>query len=137
MPTTEPLTLPDGSRVDLAAVSPDLSSSALGAGSIGVHSPIPRTSNTITRSPPVTDACLHRQLGTTVGHTDMGSHLGSVVILAHQGGWDEFLMVAAPIIAFALLLRSANRRLANSSEDVKHLLESDDDEQSAKPRGLI
>jgi len=32
------------------------------------------------------------------------------VILAHQGGWDEALMVAVPIAVFALLLRLANRR---------------------------
>lgn len=66
----------------------------------------------------------------------MGSQIGSVV-LAHQGGWDEFLMVAAPIIAFALLLRSANRRLSNPSEDVRELLESDDEDQPTKPKGLI
>ena len=33
-----------------------------------------------------------------------------VVVLAHQGGWDEMLMVVAPIAAFALILRRANRR---------------------------
>lgn len=32
------------------------------------------------------------------------------MILAHQGGWDEALMVAVPIAVFALLLRLANRR---------------------------
>ena len=31
-------------------------------------------------------------------------------VLAHQGGWDEMLMVAAPIGLFAGLLWLANRR---------------------------
>ena len=31
-------------------------------------------------------------------------------ILAHQGGWDEFLMVAAPLLLLAVVLRGAKRR---------------------------
>ena len=31
-------------------------------------------------------------------------------VLAHQGGWDEMLFVAIPIVLFVLLLRMANRR---------------------------
>lgn len=31
-------------------------------------------------------------------------------LLAHQGGWDEILMVAAPIAVFGVLLWLANRR---------------------------
>jgi hypothetical protein len=31
-------------------------------------------------------------------------------LLAHQGGWDEMLMVAVPVIVFALLLRMASKR---------------------------
>lgn len=31
-------------------------------------------------------------------------------ILAHQGGWDEFLLVAAPVAFFAVLLWIANHR---------------------------
>ena len=31
-------------------------------------------------------------------------------VLAHQGGWDEILMVLAPIALFVFLLRAANRR---------------------------
>lgn len=34
------------------------------------------------------------------------------VLLAHQGGWDEMLMVAIPILAIVLLLRLAKRRVA-------------------------
>lgn len=32
------------------------------------------------------------------------------MLLAHQGGWDELLMVLVPIAAVVLLLRVANRR---------------------------
>jgi len=32
------------------------------------------------------------------------------VVFAHQGGWDELLLVAAPIGLFTLLLVLANRR---------------------------
>jgi hypothetical protein len=32
--------------------------------------------------------------------------------LAHQGGWDEILLVAAPILLFAVLLWFANKRAA-------------------------
>jgi hypothetical protein len=32
------------------------------------------------------------------------------LVLAHQGGWDEILLVAGPILVFVLLLRTANRR---------------------------
>jgi hypothetical protein len=41
-------------------------------------------------------------------------------ILAHQGGWDEMLMVAGPIGIFAYILRRANRRAeeaANATAD--------------------
>ena len=36
-------------------------------------------------------------------------------ILAHQGGWDEILLVLVPIALFAVLLVVANRR-ANAIE---------------------
>jgi hypothetical protein len=32
------------------------------------------------------------------------------VVFAHQGGWDEILMVAAPVALFVALLWMANRR---------------------------
>jgi hypothetical protein len=53
---------------------------------------------------------------------------GSVVghILAHQGGWDEMLMVAVPVGIFALLLRAANRRATR-------LAEQDDDAPERNP----
>ena len=34
------------------------------------------------------------------------------VLLAHQGGWDEILLVAAPVALFVLLLWVANARAA-------------------------
>jgi hypothetical protein len=37
------------------------------------------------------------------------------VVFAHQGGWDEILMVAAPVALFAGLLWMANRR-ANEAQ---------------------
>lgn len=40
--------------------------------------------------------------------------------LAHQGGWDEILMVAGPLLVFAGVLwlanRRANQRLAADAE---------------------
>lgn len=32
------------------------------------------------------------------------------MVVAHQGGWDEILLVAAPILVLAALLWLANRR---------------------------
>ncbi len=34
----------------------------------------------------------------------------TALILAHQGGWDEMLMVAAPLVVVGGLLVMANRR---------------------------
>ena len=34
----------------------------------------------------------------------------TTAILAHQGGWDEILMVAGPVLLLWLILRMANRR---------------------------
>ncbi len=36
--------------------------------------------------------------------------LSTTWVLAHQGGWDEALMVAAPIVLFLVLYRIAVRR---------------------------
>jgi hypothetical protein len=38
-------------------------------------------------------------------------------VLAHQGGWDELLLIAGPIIAIAGLLLLAKRRLDRAVED--------------------
>ena len=37
-------------------------------------------------------------------------------LLAHQGGWDEMLMVIVPVGAFAALLYGANKRAAKLAE---------------------
>ncbi len=38
-------------------------------------------------------------------------HTGAVMaIFAHQGGWDELLLVAAPVAVIALLLVLADKR---------------------------
>jgi hypothetical protein len=39
------------------------------------------------------------------------------MVLAHQGGWDEMLFVAAPLLLFAFLLFLANRKAAARLED--------------------
>lgn len=37
--------------------------------------------------------------------------LTALPILAHQGGWDEMLLVAGPLVVIAGLLWVANRRV--------------------------
>ena len=36
------------------------------------------------------------------------------MVLAHQGGWDEMLMVLGPILVIVLLLRLAKKRAERS-----------------------
>src|SRR5262245_63785875 len=38
------------------------------------------------------------------------SEVVTALLLAHQGGWDEMLFVAVPIVIFGSLLAVANRR---------------------------
>lgn len=47
-------------------------------------------------------------------------------VLAHQGGWDEVLFVAVPILVFGLLLVVANRRAARlpKQDDTRQATES-------------
>ena len=40
----------------------------------------------------------------------------SGMVLAHQGGWDEMLMVAAPVGLFVFLLWVANARAARQRD---------------------
>lgn len=40
-------------------------------------------------------------------------------LLAHQGGWDEMLMVVVPVGAFAALLYGANKRAARLAEQAE------------------
>lgn len=37
--------------------------------------------------------------------------IAAMRVLAHQGGWDEILMVLAPLVVFAGLLALARRRV--------------------------
>ena len=56
----------------------------------------------------------HAALDMVIGHLTGATDVATV--LAHQGGWDEILMVVGPIVIFALLLRAANRRAAKLEE---------------------
>jgi len=47
-----------------------------------------------------------------------------VVVLAHQGGWDEIGMVAVPLLLVSLLLVVANRR---ASQELARQQRPDDD----------
>ena len=40
-----------------------------------------------------------------------------MTVLAHQGGWDEILLVLIPVGLFAFLLYVANRRAARLVDD--------------------
>ena len=52
------------------------------------------------------------------------------MLVAHQGGWDEVLMVLVPIGLFGLLLWLANRRAeAKVAEDAKETAAEPDDAQ--------
>ena len=42
---------------------------------------------------------------------------GGIPLLAHQGGWDEILLVLAPIAVVGALLWVARRRVARRSVD--------------------
>ena len=41
----------------------------------------------------------------------------AVVLLAHQGGWDEVLLIGTPILVIAGLLALAKRRIDASTPD--------------------
>jgi hypothetical protein len=55
-------------------------------------------------------------------------------ILAHQGGWDEMLMVAGPIGIFAYILRRANQRAEKAAAEATsdQLLDVDGDDVGAE-----
>jgi hypothetical protein len=42
---------------------------------------------------------------------------GAIEVLAHQGGWDEALLIATPIALFVFLLRIANKRAATLGDE--------------------
>ena len=41
-------------------------------------------------------------------------------LIAHQGGWDEAIYVAVPLVVFAALLRIAKRRAQREAEAELH-----------------
>jgi hypothetical protein len=43
----------------------------------------------------------------------------ALVLLAHQGGWDEMLMVLGPILAIVWLLRLARKRVERNGPPVQ------------------
>jgi hypothetical protein len=51
-----------------------------------------------------------------------------VVVLAHQGGWDEIGMVAVPLLLVSLLLVVANRRASQelARQEAAEAAERDD-----------
>jgi hypothetical protein len=50
------------------------------------------------------------------------------VLLAHQGGWDELLLVAVPVAVIALLLVLADRRAKRALERSAAEPGADDDD---------
>lgn len=53
--------------------------------------------------------------------------MNHVVLLAHQGGWDEALFVLAPLAIFAGLLLAARRRVDQMEDDGEHDEQPDDE----------
>jgi hypothetical protein len=47
-----------------------------------------------------------------------GSSIGLAHMLAHQGGWDELALVAAPIVVIVALLALVKRRVDATAADV-------------------
>ena len=47
-----------------------------------------------------------------------GSSIGLAHTLAHQGGWDEIALVAAPIVVIIALLALVKRRVDATAADV-------------------
>ncbi len=43
-----------------------------------------------------------------------------MTLLAHQGGWDEIILVAGPVIILAGLLWLANRRADKAAKEHDH-----------------
>jgi hypothetical protein len=56
-----------------------------------------------------------------------------MTVLAHQGGWDEILLVLAPLSLFAVLLYVANRRAERALEQRRAHPPDDEPEQGDHP----
>ena len=52
---------------------------------------------------------------------------GTLSLLAHQGGWDELLLVAGPIVVIVAVLAVAKRRV--------DAIDHDAEERAAAPEG--
>ena len=50
------------------------------------------------------------------------------MVLAHQGGWDEFSLVIAPLLVIGVLLFIANRRANRVADERRHTIDPPDDE---------
>jgi hypothetical protein len=60
------------------------------------------------------------------------------VILAHQGGWDEILMVLGPVIVIVALLRLAKQRVerrGSGTPDATSMAAPGDDRGTRSTRG--
>jgi hypothetical protein len=55
--------------------------------------------------------------------------VSSVTVFAHQGGWDEVLLVVGPLVIIGGLLHLANRRLKKRLAE----LEADPHAEGADP----
>ena len=49
-------------------------------------------------------------------------------VLAHQGGWDEILMVLAPIVVIAGLVKIVQRRAAEGAQSATRSIEAPNDD---------
>ena len=58
----------------------------------------------------------------------------TAALLAHQGGWDEILMVLVPIAIFGILLVVANRR-AGAIDEQRQRDEAHDPARRTEGRG--
>jgi len=57
----------------------------------------------------------------------------AVTVLAHQGGWDEMLMVLTPIAVFALLLKLANSRANKAQAEAREAAQATDARAEGDP----
>ncbi|CAB4557301.1 unannotated protein [freshwater metagenome] len=57
------------------------------------------------------------------------------LLLAHQGGWDEILMVLVPVGVFAALLYFANQRAAKLGDRVDSEDSTPKESAPKNPRG--
>jgi hypothetical protein len=59
----------------------------------------------------------------------LSSTVTATAILAHQGGWDEMLLIAGPILLVAGLLVLAKRRVERNADDAATAVGSPGDPQ--------